>query len=185
MKKEKKSISVILSIALALFIFLFSFSISNNLFIAFTPNDLPTFKENIKVTFEKKDINLLKRLYQEKKTEYLFCLIGEKKGNDYIINSLEEPPTKKKTFNEILTEEDIACQGDRTIGTLHKHPRLTFYQRFIYGKRASEPSTQDYYSFGNVRLPLHIIQFDKDKFYASEYLPDKLIDFKSISIEVI
>ena len=178
---KKNKFEMAFFVILFLFLFFLIYFLWDNFYIAFTPNKLPEYKEGISVQFKESDLEYLKNLYSERKEEYLFCLMGFKEENVYIINSMKE--IKGESTKTNLITKDIECQESENIGTLHKHPKLNFFQRLMYALRNNKPSPQDLYSFGSIRKPLHIIQFNSDKFYANEYFADQFIDSRAIKIE--
>ena len=112
------------------------------------------------------------KAYQPSEEEYVFCLVGDLKENTYRITSLEKIQGGNATKNKITFEfkqGKIPCQGKDYLGTLHKHPRFGFLDRLFTGSRNNGPSKNDMYTFGLINKPIHVIQWDHDKFYAAEY----------------
>ena len=71
------------------------------------------------INFEEGSYAQLSSLYHpDQKTEFSACLIGEKKGRDYYIQSLYQPKMYKQTYNHVSFE---ACNQE-TIIMLHTHP---------------------------------------------------------------
>lgn len=138
------------------------------------------FREDLTVQMPKETISGLAQLYLSSSTEYLYCLIGKKEGNNYVITSIEEVESVKEK-STVTSKEEIPCQGDKYIGTLHKHPYGGYIWRILLNDNR-QPSKNDIYSSGLLRKPLHIVQYSPFDLNAREYQAKTILDTRSIEV---
>ncbi len=75
--------------------------------------------ENLEIQFTDKVLEELKSIYfKEEKHEFSVCLLGQIKGEMYLIKDLYQPKTFVQTFNHVTFEP---CSQE-TLIMLHSHP---------------------------------------------------------------
>ncbi len=75
--------------------------------------------KDFSIIFEESTHEILKEIYLgEQKVEFSVCLQGEKRINDYYINSLYQPVMYDQAFNHVSFEP---C-SEETLVVLHSHP---------------------------------------------------------------
>lgn len=143
------------------------------------PYQIQPYRNDLSIKFKQSDLDFLKQQYDSTPDEYFFCLVGQKVNNVYVINSLER--INGAVTQDSIQFQGIPCQGYQYIGTLHKHPPQSILA-LSNGVFNSLPSTQDYYTFGVLGVPLNIIQYSNNQFYGAEYTNMKALDLRSIQV---
>ena len=158
--RDFKSLLVVVALALGIGVFL-NFTTQTEqadslpTSIVEDPPILPALDSNNIVVLYQKVFEQLQRDYIVAETEKLFCIIGEKVGNEIIIRDMKEEGTMLASGTNTMSKSEFACQMSGTLGTLHFH-----LQDYGQMELLCEPSLVDVYTFGTLSVmgEGHIIQ---------------------------
>jgi len=155
-KNSFLSFKVIAAIALIVLclVFVFNFGIDKST-TGGEPKELPLLDSENIVILTPHVFETLRNAYRISENERLFCLIGEKVGNEILIQDIKEEPTMYLSKSHLRSSAEFACQIPQAIGTLHFHLPDSGASEFL-----CEPSVADIYTFGTLAVngQGHIIQ---------------------------
>ncbi|MBN1156263.1 hypothetical protein JXA85_01480 [Candidatus Woesearchaeota archaeon] len=132
-----------------------------------------TYRDDYRVVFKEGIIETFKQSYDTDR-EYMFCLLGEQKGDTIIVDGLYEEKLLEHNKYIIRYANDPPCQINRSIGSIHSHPP----------SEECRPSDNDLFAFGEMKDPepiIAIIHCQHDELLIMK-LPDKHngLDYRSL-----
>jgi len=134
------------------------------------------YREDFFAVFNEDIIDELNGEFSKSDKEYLFCLLGDRSGNNFFINELFQP----ELFYQgdiVISLDDPSCQIPGSLGSIHSHPRGSCI-----------PSNNDLFAWGEMKDPepkINAIQCGVNEFYImlmpEEHEP---LDFRSLMTEI-